>query len=124
MGRHRKSEWSTERVLPAVHALLICFFVGTAAIGYVYQKNQLNRLTRQIDKLEGIKGELLLQSQELDRHLSELHSPARLKREIERRGLDLREPDPRQMVFLPEDPGPDSGSDGAGQLARQGGGHR
>ena len=52
MARNRKSQSAELRFGPALKALLICFFIGGAGIGYVYQKNLLNKLGQEIKNRE------------------------------------------------------------------------
>jgi hypothetical protein len=125
MAARGKRALRTVRAVPVIQALLICLFVGGAAIGYVYQKNQLNRLNRAIEDLRDRRDRLVSQGEEYRRKVSELHAPDRIRAEVERLGLVLIEPDPRDLEFI--EVGPEGDSDpsvtrattGAGALAQR-----
>jgi cell division protein FtsB len=89
-----------------VKALLICLFIGGAAVGYVCQKDQLNELGRQKKQQEMELEQLRRDNAARARRLSELHSPAALEQEVRRLRLDLALPSPGQIVTLPPEPAP------------------
>ena len=101
MGRNRKLRSNGTRVGPTLKAVLLCLFIGGAAVGYVYQKNQLSELGRQRRQRETELEKLRHQNAVYRRRLSELHSPRNLESEVRRLRLPLALPHPMQIVSLP-----------------------
>jgi hypothetical protein len=102
MARNRKSQSPAIRFVPALKAILLCALLGASSVGYVLQKNKIFELGNQIQdresRLETLKRDnLLLQSR-----LAERLSPTSLQEALDQYGLDLRLPQPDQMIWLSE----------------------
>lgn len=103
MGRNRKNGSATWLV-PGAKAALICLLLGGSAIGYVYQKNQLNDLGRQILKSEAELKAYQQSNAQLHRSLLTLYSPTYLEQQVRERKLPLSQPAQNQILTIPEIP--------------------
>lgn len=104
---------------PAVAALSVCAFIGGAAVGYVWQKKQnvgiydrIAERQRELHDLEETHAELM---KEHDRLLN----PLVLEKMVQRFGLNLRMPDPDQIIRLPEPEANEQTADSQKQYARR-----
>ena len=103
MGRNRKNGSATWLV-PGVKAALICLLIGGSAIGYVYQKNQLIELGRQIQKGEQRLKVLGDQNAQLARSLNTLQSTYYLEQRVKQLNLRLVQPAQSQILTIVEVP--------------------
>lgn len=104
MGRNRKNGSATWLV-PGAKAALICLLLGGSAIGYVYQKNQLFELARQIQKSRQQLEALNESNAGLQRSLLTLHSTVYLENRVRELKLPLAPPAQNQILTIPEKPG-------------------
>jgi cell division protein FtsB len=102
MARNRKYQSAAIRFGPALKAFLLCLLIGGSGVGYVWQKNQLYELGRQITKRETRLEELQQQNEKLKRQLGGLRSPHSLERRIRELNLGLVAPQPAQVWRLIE----------------------
>jgi hypothetical protein len=100
MAKNRKYRSAALRFGPALKAFLLCLFIGGSGIGYVWQKNQLFELGRQIKQRETRVAVLSKQNEKLKEQLASMRSPFYLKERI--KNLGLVEPLPGQIWRLPE----------------------
>ena len=104
MSRNRKHQTAAVRFVPALKAALLCLLLGGSAVGYVWQKNQIHDLGRQIREGE-IKLEKLREANgKLGRQLMTLRSPQMLERRSKELGLGLVQPVPSQILRIVETP--------------------
>ena len=103
MGRNRKNG-SAVRFVPAMKAALICALLGVSAIGYVYQKNQLFELGRQIQAREKQLAELRDSNAKLQKALLTLRSAPQLEKKVRELNLGLVQPDQSQILTITEVP--------------------
>ena len=104
MAKNRKHQTAAVRFVPALQAALVCLLIGGSAVGYVWQKNQIHDLGRQIRESE-IKLEKLREGNgKLSRQLMTLRSPQMLERRIKELNLGLVQPAPSQMLRIVEMP--------------------
>jgi cell division protein FtsB len=103
MGRNRKNGSATWLV-PGAKAALICLLLGGSAIGYVYQKNQLVELGRQIQRSEQQLKALNESNTRLQRSLLTLQSTVYLENRARELKLQLAPPAQFQILTLPETP--------------------
>jgi len=103
MGRNRKNGSATWLV-PGAKAALICLLLGGSAIGYVYQKNQLVELGRQIQKSEQQLKGYSESNARLQRSLLTLQSSVYLENRIRVLNLGLVQPAQSQILTLVEAP--------------------
>lgn len=104
MARNRNSQSAELRFGPALKALLICFFIGGAGIGYVHQKNLLNELGDEIKRLERERDELQVGNDAKERQRWGLNSQRKLQQRVEELGLNLGLPSPSQIVVVVDEP--------------------
>jgi len=102
MAKNRKNQSAAVRFGPAVKAFIFCVIIGSAAVGYVWQKSQIDELGCQIQKREGRLVELDNQNKKLRDHLASLRSPAQLNERVQKLNLGLGMPQPNQVCLLPE----------------------
>jgi cell division protein FtsB len=103
MGRNRKNGpagW----LVAAVKATLICGLIGGSAVGYVYQKQQLIALGREIQKSEQQLKSLAEINARLTRTLLTLQSPRYLEERAKELKLGLVQPAQSQILTLTEVP--------------------
>jgi hypothetical protein len=99
----RKKQAAELRFGPALKALLICFFIGGAGVGYVYQKDLLNKLSQEKREREQELNRLQLDNAQKRARLSQMNSQRQLEERVRRMHPDLRLPTPDQVVVLPDD---------------------
>jgi uncharacterized protein HemX len=104
MARNRKNGSSAIRLGPVLKALLLCLVIGGSGVGYVWQKEQINCLSQQIDKRGARLTELLEENESRKRLLANLRSPACLEARIKELNLGLVQPQPTQIWHLSEPP--------------------
>ena len=103
MGRNRKNG-SAVRFVPAMKAALICMLLGGSAIGYVYQKNQIFDLGRQIQKSEHRLKLIRDNNAKLQKALLTMQSATQLDRRVRELNLGLVQPAQSQILTLMEVP--------------------
>ncbi len=103
MGRNRKNGSATWLV-PGAKAALICLLLGGSAIGYVYQKNQLVELGRQIQRSEQQLKGLQAGNARLQGSMRTLQSPTYLEQQVRERKLPLAQPVQSQILTIVETP--------------------
>jgi hypothetical protein len=114
MARNRKHESAAIRFGPTLKALLLCLVIGGAGVGYVWQKDQIYRLGRQIKQREVHLREVADQNEKLRKQLSTMRSPGLLEARIKELKLGLVQPEQAQIWQLPE-PRRESAAPSAGQ---------
>lgn len=102
MARNRKNQSAAIRFGPAIKALLLCALIGGFGIGYVWQKEQINRLGRQKKEREIALGKLIRENEERRRMLAGMRNPEYLLSKIKEMKLELVAPQPSQIWWLPE----------------------
>ncbi len=102
MARNRKSQSAASRFGPALKAFLLCLLIGGSGVGYVWQKDQISQLGRQIKKRELRLADLVYQSERLRKQLGMMRSPRELERRIQDLGLGLVPPQQTQVLRLSE----------------------
>ncbi|MEW6156765.1 MAG: hypothetical protein AB1813_04995 [Verrucomicrobiota bacterium] len=83
-----------------MRALLLCLFIGGSGVGYVWQKEQLNELGRQIKDREIHRDALRRQNESYERALAILQSTRELDLRVKQLNLGLVPPQPEQVVRL------------------------
>lgn len=119
MARNRKNESVALRFGPALKAFGLCVLLGGAAVGYVWQKSQIDELGRQIREREIKLGETREQNKKLRDHLAILRSPARLEQKLTELKLGLVLPQPVDVWRVSEPVAPATGEFPEGQSQSQ-----
>jgi len=104
MGRNRKYQTAAIRFGPAVKAFLLCLLIGGSGVGYVWQKDQIVQLGREIKRREIRLIELRDQNEKQKNQLETMRSPRCLEARIKELNLGLVQPLPAQIWRLPEPP--------------------
>jgi hypothetical protein len=102
MAKNRKNQSAAIRFGPALKAFLLCLLIGGSGVGYVWQKNQIFELGKQIKKREVRVTELLGQNEKLRTQLATLRSSTFLERRVKELHLDLAQPQQNQIWRLQE----------------------
>lgn len=100
MAKNRKNQSAAIRFGPALRALGLCLLIGSASLGYVWQKNQIDQLGRQRVAREIKLAELRDQNKKLRDQLAMLQSPARLQQKLLELNLGLLPPSPHDVWRL------------------------
>ena len=99
---NRKIGKSAVRFGPALKAVFICLVTCSLGLGYVWQKEQINNLGKQIKKNEINLEELREENKRGGDSLSFLMSPQQLDARLRQLNLNLEVPLPEQIVVLVE----------------------
>ena len=102
MARNRKYQSAAIRFGPALKAFLLCLLIGGSGVGYVWQKDQISQLGRQIKQRELRLAESGDESEKLRKQLGTMRSPGFLERRIQELGLGLVPPQQTQVWRLSE----------------------
>jgi len=102
MARNRKSQSAAIRFGPALKALVICLLLGGSGVGYVWQKDQIVRLSRQYKLRETQLIRLEDQNDKLRKQLANMRSVSFLEGRIKALNLGLVPPQPSQIWRLTE----------------------
>src|SRR2546423_5361369 len=102
MARNRKFRSAAVRFGPALKAFVLCLLIGGSGIGYVWQKNQIYELGKQIRQREQRLSTVTEQNRKLRGQLAFMHLQTYLEPRIKKLGLVV--PDGSQIWHLPEPP--------------------
>ena len=100
MTRH--SDSSLARFAPAIKAASVCLVTCGLGLGYVWQKQQIAQLGKEIKGHEMSLEDLEKENKELGDTLAQLKSPQVLDQLVSQWRLDLTMPRPHQVVVLKE----------------------
>ena len=111
MSKNRKNQSAEIRFGPVLKVVLLCSLIGGSAIGYVWQKSQIDRLGAQIREREKSLAKMKRDNENLANQISFLHSPVMIDRRAKELNLGLAPAQPLQVVRLVEAPAvPEPGS--------------
>jgi len=102
MAGNRKSQAAAIRFGPAVKALFLCMLIAGSAIGYVWQKEEVYRLSQQLRQRELRLKQLADGNEKLKVRLADLRSPLLLDQRARELNLGLAPAQPQQVWRLPE----------------------
>lgn len=103
MARNRKNDESAAaRLAPALKVLLFCALLVSSGIGYVWYKNQIQNLGREIVKLEEDLSKLKLKNKISREKLAALSSPPELEARVKKLNLGMGPPPQEKQVRLIE----------------------
>jgi hypothetical protein len=100
MARNRKSQSAAIRFGPALKAFLLCLLIGGSGVGYVWQKEQIAKLGRQLKSRETRLNSLGEQNELLRKQLANMRSPRFLEMRIKEANLGLVPPQESQILRL------------------------
>lgn len=102
MARNRKSQSAAIRFGPALKAFLLCLLIGGSGVGYVWQKEQIAKLGRQLKGRETRLNSLEEQNEFLRKQLANMRGPRILEMRIKEANLGLGPPQMSQILHLSE----------------------
>ena len=102
MARNRKYRSAVVRFGPALKAFVLCLLIGGSGIGYVWQKNQIYELGRQIRQREQRLKMLADQNDKLRTAAAMMRLGGNLEMRIKKLNLGLVMPDSSQIWRLTE----------------------
>jgi hypothetical protein len=104
MARNRKNETAGVRFGPAIKAFLLCLCIAGSGIGYVWQKNQIYSLGKEIKARETKLLELKRLNKLRGDQLAQMRSPRVIDARVKELRLGLVPPQPDQVVRMVELP--------------------
>lgn len=99
---NRKKQSTAVRFGPAIKAFLLCVVICGSGLGYVWQKQQIVVLGRQIKQDETRLEELRRENKQRGDALAWLRSPQALDARVRELKLGLVLPQPEQVVLMLE----------------------
>jgi hypothetical protein len=102
MAGNRKSKSAAIRFGPALKAAFLCLLIAGSAIGYVWQKNEIYRLSQHIRQDELRLKQMTDFNEKLSVKLADLRSPLMLDQRVRELNLGLAPAQPMQVWRLPE----------------------
>ena len=102
MAKNRKNQAAAIRFGPALKASFLCLLIGGAAVGFVWQKNEIFRLGQQIRDREAKLKQMQTDNKRLGEQIAILHSPVMIDRRAKELNLGLLPATPLQVVRLTE----------------------
>ena len=115
MARNRKSQSAATRFGPALKACLLCVLIGGSGVGYVWQKEQIAKLGREVKRRETSLQTLEEKNEVLRKQLANMRSPQFLEQRIKELGLSV--PQQAQIMRLKEPMAPPPHRDTVQQYA-------
>ncbi len=104
MAKNRKNQAAEIRFGPVLKVVLLCALISGSAIGYVWQKGQIERLGHQIAERESKLKQLKNDNKLLSDQIAFLHHPVVLDRRVKELNLGLAPAQPLQVVRLADLP--------------------
>jgi uncharacterized protein HemX len=104
MSRSRKQDSGVLRLVPVAQVFVVCTLLGGAGVGYVWQKEQIGRLSQQIRDREEQLRRQLDENENRKMQLANMRSPPFLEKKIKELNLGLMAPQPTQVWRLVEPP--------------------
>jgi cell division protein FtsB len=102
MAKNRKNESVALRFGPALKAFALIAVIGSASVGYVWQKGQIEMLGRQIKEREMRLAELRDQNKKLRDNLAMMKSPAMLEQRMIKLNLGMVMPQAKDVWRVAE----------------------
>jgi hypothetical protein len=102
MAGNRRNQSAAIRFGPALKAAFLCLLIAGSAIGYVWQKNEIYRLSQHIRQNELRLKQMGDANEKLRVKLADLRSPMMLDRRARELNLGLAPAQPMQVWRLPE----------------------
>lgn len=104
MKRNHRNQSAAVRFGPAIKAALLVVLFGGSAVGYVWQKNQLHALGRQLKEQEVKLERLRTENRQMTQQILLLRSPLYLERRVKELNLGLGMPSQLQKLRVLETP--------------------
>ena len=104
MARNRRNESAARWLKPTIYALLFCGLFAAAGVGYVWYKDQITVLGRQLKERESKLAGLERTNKMRRDHYAELCSPVMLDARVKKLNLNLAPAALTQVVRLVDAP--------------------
>jgi len=104
MAKNRKNQAAEIRFGPVLKVLLLCSMICGSALGYVWQKNQIDRLGMEIQKKESTLRQMKQKNEEQAKDVNFLRSREHLVKRVTELNLGLVPVQPQQVIPLREVP--------------------
>ena len=105
MAKNRKNQSAAIWFGPALKASFLCLVIAGSAVGYVWQKGEIDRLGREEHRREAMLDQLMHGNQRLSDQIAILHLPVMLDQRVRELNLGLGPLQPGQVVRLVEPAG-------------------
>jgi len=102
MAKTRTSPAAVIRFAPALKAAFLCLVITGSAVGYVWQKGEIDQLGQDKHRRELQLQQLTLNNQRMTDQIAILHSPIMLDQRVKQLNLGLGPLAPGQVVRLVE----------------------
>lgn len=102
MARNRKYRSAAIRFGPALKAFLLCLIIGGSGVGFVWQKNQIYELGKQIKQREQRLRGLEQDGEKMKKQLATMRTVQSLEDSIKKLNLGLAQPQMSQVWHLVE----------------------
>ena len=102
MAKNRKNQAAAIRFGPALKASFFILLIGGSAVGFVWEKSQIDQLGQQIASREKQIFQFKRDNSKLKIQVSDLQSPVRLDQRVKVLNLGLVPAQPTQKVQLNE----------------------
>ena len=102
MSKNRKAQSAAIRFGPAIKAVVLCLLIGGSGVGYVWQKDQIVRLGRQIKNREVRLNQLEDLNEKARKQLATMRTTGFLEYRVQELKLGLGPPQPGQVMRLTE----------------------
>jgi len=106
MAKTKRQNGSELRLGAVVRVGLVCAMLAGAGVGFVWQKEQINKLSQEIHDRENRLGEIQAENESRRKQLAKMRLPAFLEKRIRDLNLGLAAPQPAQVWHLAEPPRP------------------
>jgi cell division protein FtsB len=102
MAGNRKNQAAAVHLSTVLKVVLLCTLIGGAAIGYVWQKGEIDRLDKQITAKEKAIKQLQRDNKLMADQVAVLQSPVMIDRRAKELNLGLAPAQPAQKIVLME----------------------
>jgi cell division protein FtsB len=102
MAGNRKNQAAAVHFSTVLKVVLLCTLIGGSAIGYVWQKNEISRLGKQIVAKEKAIEQLRKDNKLMTDQVAVLQSPVMIDRRAKELNLGLAPAQPAQKILLVE----------------------
>jgi hypothetical protein len=102
MARNRKYRTTAARFGPAIKAFVLCLIIGGSGVGYVWQKNQIVELCKQIGAREARLRMLADQNDKMQSQMAGMTTVSAIEGKIRDYNLGLAAPPHGQVWHLKE----------------------
>src|SRR3954469_19849372 len=114
MARNRKYRTAAARFGPAIKAFVLCLIIGGSGVGYVWQKNQIFELGKQMSAREAKLRMLAQQNEQMRKQMADMTTVTALEEKIRETNRGLGPP-PRSQIWHLKEPARDAARTAPGE---------